>query len=155
MGSGENPWRAWNLARILELMDEHGIAGVMTSIASPGAYFGDVAFTRQLVRKCNDALAEFVGDRPTRFGGMAFVPLPDVAAAVREVEYALDQIKLDGINLMTHTGHRYLGHPEEDELFAELDRRGTIAFVHPVRPPLRVRPETSGLITEFSEHEAD
>jgi 6-methylsalicylate decarboxylase len=143
MGSGENPWPAWNPARMLELMDEHGIAGVMTSIASPGAYFGDVAFTRQLVRRCNDALAAFVGGRPMRFGGMAFVPLPDVSAAVREVEYALDQLKLDGINLMTHTGHRYLGHPEEDELYAELDRRGAIVFVHPVRPPLAGLPEYS------------
>jgi hypothetical protein len=42
MGSGENPWPQWSMARTIELMDEHDIAGVMLSIASPGAYFGDV-----------------------------------------------------------------------------------------------------------------
>ena len=135
MGSGENPWPQWSLARTLELMDENRIAGVMISIASPGTYFGDVEFTRALVRNCNEALARMVGERPAKFGAMGFVPLPDVAAAVREVAYALDVLKLDGINLLrTHTGGRYLGHPEEDELYAALDRRRAVVFVHPVRP---------------------
>ena len=136
MGSGENPWPQWSLARTLELMDEHRIAAVMTSIASPGAYFGDVAFTRRLVRDCNEALARMVAERPRMLGAMGFVPLPDVSAALREAEHALDVLELDGINLQTHAGHRYLGHPEEDELYAELDRRKAVVFVHPVRPPL-------------------
>jgi 6-methylsalicylate decarboxylase len=111
LGSGENPWPQWSMARTLELMDENGIAGLMISIASPGVYFGDVEFTRGLTRACNEALARMVGERPTRFGAMGFVPLPDGAAAAREVDYALDVLKLDGINLLTHTGDRYLGHP--------------------------------------------
>ena len=121
MGSGENPWPQWSMARTLELMDENGIAGTMFSIASPGAYFGDAEFTRGLVRDCNEALARMVADWPGKFGAMGFVPLPDVAAAAREVDYVLDVLELDGINLLTHTGDRYLGHPEEDELYAALD----------------------------------
>jgi predicted TIM-barrel fold metal-dependent hydrolase len=134
MGSGENPWPQWSMTRTLELMDQNHIAGVVLSIASPGAYFGDVDFTRHLVRDCNEALARMVADRPKKFAAMGFVPLPDVAAAAREVEYALDVLKLDGINLLTHTGDRYMGHPDEDELYAALDRRRAIVFVHPVRP---------------------
>jgi 6-methylsalicylate decarboxylase len=143
MGSGENPWPQWSLSRMLELMDEHRIAAVITSIASPGAFFGDVAFTRRLVRDCNEALARMVADRPRMLGAMGFVPLPDVSAAVRELEHALDVLKLDGINLLTHAGHRYLGHPEENELYAELDRRNAVVFVHPVRPPLKELPQFS------------
>ena len=143
MGSGENPWPPWSLGRMLELMDEFGIAGTVVSIASPGAYFGDIAFTRRLVRDCNEALARMVADRPSTFAAVGFVPLPDVEAAAREVEYALDVLGLDGINLLSHTGRRYLGHPEEAELYAELDRRGAVAFVHPVRPPMRELPELS------------
>jgi 6-methylsalicylate decarboxylase len=141
MGSGENPWPNWSLARMLELMDETGTEATMISIASPGTYFGDIAFTRTLVRECNEALARMVADRPTRFGAMGFVPLPDVDAAVRELEYALDVLRLDGINLLSHTGPRYLGHPDEDALYAELDRRGAIVFVHPVRPPMKELPQ--------------
>jgi predicted TIM-barrel fold metal-dependent hydrolase len=134
LGSGENPWPQWSLARTLELMDEKGITGVTISIASPRVYFGDVEFTRGLARDCNEALARMVGERPTRFGAMGFVLPPDVAAAAREVDYALDVLKLDGINLLTHTGDRYLGHPEENDLYATLDRRRAVVFVHPVRP---------------------
>jgi 6-methylsalicylate decarboxylase len=134
MGSGENPWPQWSLPRTLELMDENRVAGVVLSIASPGTYFGDVEFTKRLVRDCNEALARIASDRPAKFAAMGFVPLPDVVAAAREVEYALDVLKLDGINLLTHTGARYMGHPDEDELYAALDRRRATVFVHPVRP---------------------
>ena len=134
MGSGENPWPAWSLARQLELMDEHKIDAVLMSIASPGAYFGDIAFTKRLVKICNETMTQMVNDHPGKFGCMGFVSLPDVAAACRDVEYALDVLKMDGINLMSHTGDRYLGNPEENELYAELDRRRAVIFVHPQRP---------------------
>src|SRR5665213_4259806 len=114
-----------------------GIDAALLSIASPGAYFGDIEFTKPLVRACNDSMAQMVSDHPGKFGAMAFVSLPDIAAACCDVDYALDTLKLDGINLQTHTGHRYLGHPDEDELYAELDRRKTVVFVHPQRPPAR------------------
>jgi len=133
LGSGENPWPAWNLQRQLELMDENGIDAVLMSIASPGAFFGDVAFTRRLVKACNETMMQMVADHPGKFGAMGFVSLPDVGAACRDVEYALDVLKMDGINLQSHTGERYLGDPEENELYAELDRRRAVIFVHPQR----------------------
>jgi predicted TIM-barrel fold metal-dependent hydrolase len=137
LGSGENPWPAWSVARQLELMDEMGIDAVLLSIASPGAYFGDIEFTKPLVRQCNEAMAGMVAGHPGKFGAMAFVSLPDVEVACRDVEYALDTLKLDGVNLQTHTGPRYLGDREEDELYAELDRRAAVVFVHPQRPAVQ------------------
>lgn len=148
LGSGENPWPAWSLARQLELMDQFGIDAVLLSIASPGAWFGDIEFTKRLVKLCNEYMAQAVADHPAKFGAkgfgaMGFVALPDVEAACRSVEYALDTLKLDGVNLQSHTGHRYLGHPEEFELYAELDRRKAVVFVHPQRPPVSGMPEYS------------
>lgn len=143
LGSGENPWPAWSLARQQELMDELGITAVLLSIASPGAWFGDIAFTKNLVRLCNEWMAQTVADHPGKFGAMGFVSLPDVEAACRDVEYALDVLKMDGINLQSHTGKRYLGDPEEDELYAELDRRSAIIFVHPQRPNVSGMPRYS------------
>ncbi len=140
LGSGENPWPAWSLQRQLELMDENGIDAVLLSIASPGAYFGDIEFTKPLVRACNEAMMRMVADHPGKFGAMGFVSLPDVEAACRDVAYALDTLKMDGINLQSHTGERYLGDPEEDELYAELDRRKAVIFVHPQRPPVKGMP---------------
>jgi 6-methylsalicylate decarboxylase len=133
MGSGENPWPAWSLAAQLELMDEVGIAAVVQSVQSPGVYFGDVDFAVHLAREVNEGQAEMVAERPHRFGAFAILPLPDVSAAVREAVYALDTLELDGICLLTHAGPRHLGQPEEDELYAELDRRNAVVFLHPLR----------------------
>ena len=142
-GSGERAWPDWSVESTLEVMDRTGVEAAITSIASPGTYFGDIEFTKRLVRECNDASARLVRDRPRRFGGFALVPLPDVHAAVREVEYALDTLRLDGICLLTHVGNRYLGHADYAELYAELDRRQAVVFVHPVRAPCEGMPEYS------------
>jgi len=133
LGSGENPWADWSLAAQLELMDETGIAVAVNSIASPGCYFGDVGLAVQVARECNEGLAKIVQDHPRRFGGFALLPLPAVHEAIGEAVYALDTLKLDGICLLTHAGDRHLGHPDEDELYSELDRRKAVVFIHPLR----------------------
>ena len=140
LGSGENPWPAWSIERQLELMEENGIDAVLLSIASPGAYFGSIEATKHLVKVCNEAVMGMVADHPGKFGAMGFVSLPDVEAACRDVEYALDTLKMDGINLQSHTGPRYLGDPEENELYTELDRRRAVIFVHPQRPDVKGMP---------------
>jgi len=132
-GSGENPWAAWSLEQQLALMDEVGIVAAVNSIASPGVYFGDAAFATRLARECNEESAKMVADHPHRFGAFAILPLPDVGAAIREVEHSLDVLKLEGVCLLTHVGTRHLGHTDEDELYAELDRRNAVVFVHPLR----------------------
>ena len=132
-GSGENPWADWSEAAQLELMDQNGIAVAVNSIASPGVYFGDANFASRLARECNEDSARMVGRHPQRFGAFAILQLPEVGAAVREAEYALDTLKLEGVCLLTHVSDRHLGQPEEDELYAELNRRNAVVFIHPLR----------------------
>ena len=132
-GSGENPWPEWSLPSQLELMDQLGIAAVVNSVASPGAWFGDAALAIRIARECNEGAAAMIAEHPHRLGGFALLPLPAVQAATAEAIYALDTLKLDGICLLTHAGPRHLGHPDDDELYAELDRRGAVVFVHPLR----------------------
>jgi predicted TIM-barrel fold metal-dependent hydrolase len=142
-GSGENPWADWSLPAQLEMMDENGIAAVVNSIASPGVYFGEGGFASRLARECNEWHARIVADHPSRFGGFAILPLPDVGAAVREAEYALDTLKLEGICLLSHIADRYLGQPEDNELYAELDRRKSVIFIHPLRNQAKNMPAYS------------
>ena len=132
-GSGENPWAEWSLAGQIELMDENGIAAAVNSIASPGVHFGDAAAAIRLARECNEDSARVVADYPHRFGAFAILPLPEVEGAVREAEYALDTLGMEGVCLLTHVAGRHLGQPEEDELYAELDRRKAVVFMHPLR----------------------
>ncbi|MEW6297961.1 MAG: amidohydrolase family protein [Thermodesulfobacteriota bacterium] len=125
----------WSVETTLSVMDRHGIATAITSISAPGVYFGDRAFARDLARRCNEISARLVSDHPQRFGAFAVVPLPDVDAALREIEYALDTLKLDGIVLLASVGDQYQGDPEFDAVYAELHRRKAAVFIHPNVPP--------------------
>ena len=133
-GSGENPWPKWSIEQSMEVLDRKGIAAQVSSISSPGVYFGDENFATRLAHDCNEFSAKMVGDHRSRVAALGVVPLPNTAAACREAEYALDTLKLDGISLLTHVGRSYLGQPEYDEFFAELNRRKAVVFLHPLRP---------------------
>jgi len=125
----------WSIETTLAMMDRQGIATALTSFSAPGVYFGDLAFARTLARRCNEISARLVSDHPHRFGAFAVVPLPDVDAALREVEYALDTLKFDGIVLLASIGDQYQGDPEFDTFYAELNRRKAVVFIHPNVPP--------------------
>lgn len=124
----------WSPKKTLKVMDKCGIASSILSLSSPGTYFQDDAFSRQLARVCNEYGARLMADYPGRFGAFASLPLPDVEGARRELEYALDTLGLDGVVLMSNVHGVYPGDPRYDELFVELDRRKAVVFIHPNDP---------------------
>lgn len=82
---------------------------------------GDDAAARDLARRVNEIGAQLIQDRPDRFGGFAALPLPDVDGALRELEYGLNVLKLDGIVLFSNARRIYLGDARFRPLFAELE----------------------------------
>jgi len=135
---------AWDMQTTLAVMDRQGIATAIVSISEPGVYFGNVALARDLARQINEFSARLVADHPQRFGAFAVLPLPDIKAALQELAYALDTLKLDGIGLLTNYRGTYLGDDALDALFAELHRRQVVTFIHPSTPPSTDQP-TFGL----------
>jgi len=121
----------WVPERSIEDMDKGGVASAVVSITNPGLWFGDMAETRQLARDCNDYGARLVSDHRSRFGLFAAMPLPDVDATLREIEYAYDTLKVDGVGLLTSYGDKWLGNPDFRPVMEELNRRKSIVFVHP------------------------
>jgi predicted TIM-barrel fold metal-dependent hydrolase len=128
-------WPTWDAARHLDLMDQWGVATSILSISSPGVSFGDPTATSALARHVNDAAAGVHRAHPARFGHFASLPLPDVDAALKELEYATDQLGSDGVATETNIDGIYLGDPRYEPLLTELDRRRTPVFVHPTSPP--------------------
>jgi 6-methylsalicylate decarboxylase len=134
--SGGRPIPDWDIQSTLALMDRYGIATAITSISEPGIFFGDETFRRELARRCNEFSAQLIKDYPQRFGAFAILPLPNVDATLRELEYALDTLKLDGIVLLSSVDGRYPGDSLFDEFFTELNRRNAVVFLHPTVPAI-------------------
>lgn len=126
---------SWSAQSTLEMMDRNGIRVAITSISSPGVYFNDTNFTFKLARQCNEISAKLIMDYPQRFGAFATLPLPNIENALKEIEYSMDNLNLDGIVLLTNYAGKYLGHQDFKEVFAELHRRKAVVYVHPTDPP--------------------
>ena len=134
-GTAYRGFPEWSPRHSLDVMDNEAIATSVLSFTSPGIWYGNIAQTKGLSRQCNDYLAGLAADYPGRFGGFGFLPLPDIDAAIAECERALDDLKLDGITLLTSIDDKYIGHPHFEPLYAELNRRKAVVFIHPCYPP--------------------
>ena len=112
-------------------MDDAGIDVAVTSISTPGVHMGDDAKARDLARRVNELSADLIKERPDRLGGFAALPLPDVDGALRELEYAMDVLRMDGVVLFSNARGIYLGDARFRPLFDELERRKAVVLVHP------------------------
>jgi len=125
------PNTTWTPAKSIEDLDRGGGAAAVLSITNPGLWFGDRAKTNRLARACNEFGAKVVQDHPTRFGLFAAMPLPDVDATLKEIEYTYDTLKADGVGFMTSFDDTWLGNPAYRPVMEELNRRNAVVFVHP------------------------
>jgi predicted TIM-barrel fold metal-dependent hydrolase len=125
----------WSIDQSIKMMDRNKISKAYTSISSPGVYFKNNSFSRNLARICNEYSACLVRKYPDRFGAFASLPLPDVEGALIELDHVIDELQLDGIILLSNVNGKYLDEPRYEELFKELDKRKLTVFIHPNNPP--------------------
>jgi 6-methylsalicylate decarboxylase len=129
---GEPLVTAWTPEQSLDFMDRFGIATAILSVPTtlPAGTVGRSRLARQLNQLGHDLTKRW----PERFGFFAALPLPDVEAAVREAQHALDDLGADGVGLLTNHEGIYQGDARLEPLYRELDRRGAVCLVHPAAP---------------------
>src|SRR4029453_2988562 len=82
----------------------------------------------------NENGAKMVSDHKGRFALLAVLPLPDVDASLREIEYAFDTLKAVGVGLLSNWGDRWLGDSAFQPVLDELNRRKTVVYTHGAAP---------------------
>ncbi|MGX1776751.1 amidohydrolase family protein [Nocardia brasiliensis] len=128
------PVPAWSPELAIEVMEDNGVQAMVPSNPT-GTKDVTQSDGAGFARRMNEELAEIVRRYPTRFGAFAVLPLQHIDAALTELTYALDT-------------------------FAELNRRRSTAFVHPIGPtaaegidlPIQKSPEPRGNNHWLSEH---
>ncbi len=121
----------WSLEATLEAMERGGTAKAVLSIFTP-TDVGTLEQRVRLSRDINEYAAKLRADHPGRFGHFASLPMPDMDACLTELAYAFDTLKVDGVAIYSNVGDRWVGDASFEPLYAELNRRKAIVFVHPV-----------------------
>ena len=124
----------WDEEDFLRVMDSLQIETAVLSISSPGVHFGNDRKALGLARKVNDEGRRLMDRYPGRIGLFASLPLPDLEASIKEAARALDDLGADGVVFESNHHGVYLGDPVLDPLYAELDKRSAVIFVHPTSP---------------------
>ena len=119
----------WTAPGTVEDMEKAGVGIGMANLTASGTQAGEAG--RTYARTLNDWGAKTVGDYKGKFGLFAALPMLDVDGALKEVEYAYDTLKVDGVGIGTSYEGAWLGDAKFKPLWSELNRRNGIVYVHP------------------------
>ena len=123
-----------DVAKRLEDMDRVGIDVEVVSLSTPNVFFTDAQHQPEIARMTNDAYAELIAQHPTRFKGFASIPMDAPDAALNELHRAIDELKLNGVILLSNIGGKPLTSPEYRPFFAEANRMKLCILLHPMLP---------------------
>ena len=118
----------------LEDMDRVGIDVEVISLSTPNIFFADESRQPEVARTLNDAYAELIARHPERFKGFASIPMDAPDHALEELHRAIDDLKLNGVVLLSNIKGRALTSPIYRPFFEEANRMNLCIFLHPMLP---------------------
>jgi predicted TIM-barrel fold metal-dependent hydrolase len=116
----------WSIESDNEALDRMGIIGALLSLP--------ISATPEIVQKLNYNLAELASYNEKKYGFLASLPLGNIDAGIKEIDFALDQLNADGFILPTNYQGIYLGSNTLTPLLEKLDDRKATVLVHPTTP---------------------
>jgi aminocarboxymuconate-semialdehyde decarboxylase len=116
----------------LKDMDREGTDVQVLSVHPPFyGYHLDAAEGRALARDVNDEIAAMTRETPTRFAGLATLPVQDVKSAIDELEHAVTKLGLKGAELDTHVNGEQWDEAKFRPFFKAAEAMGAALFFHP------------------------
>jgi len=115
----------------LRLMDRAGVEMQVLSACPQLPYGEDGQKAASAARFVNDQYADLVQRLPDRFLAFAALPMPHLEESLGEMRRALDDLRMAGVAMNTTVLGRALVEPEYEPVFAELNRRSAVLYLHP------------------------
>ena len=116
-----------------KLMDDH--PEVTEVISMTGPFLEAIAKPKEaieLARVANDEIAELIVKYPERFiSGVAFLPCNDIEATLLEIDRAINELKLRGIEIGTDVNGKPLDSPEFMPIYEKMEQYNLPIFLHP------------------------
>jgi aminocarboxymuconate-semialdehyde decarboxylase len=123
---------AQTIGERLELLDSAGIDAQVLSVSQAQPYLPDEPAAADSARLVNDLYVQLCEAHPGRFYAFAALPLPHIDAALAELDRTAGSPLVVGIALGCSVAGRQLDDPLFEPLYAELDRRESRVFLHPL-----------------------
>lgn len=115
----------------LKQMDEFGVDMHLLSLTAPGVQMFDADTATDLARLANDVLADICKRHPTRFAGLAAFAPQSPKRAAKEMERAINELKLNGFILNSHTNDEYLDDPKYWPVLEAAEALDACIYIHP------------------------
>jgi aminocarboxymuconate-semialdehyde decarboxylase len=123
-----------DVTKRIEDMDRVGIDVEVVSLSTPNVFFADAQHQPEIARMVNDAYAELIAQHPKRFKAFASIPMDNPDTALAELHRAIDELKLNGVILLSNIGGKALTSPEYRPFFEEANRMKLCILLHPMLP---------------------
>ena len=125
----------YDMDRRFRIMDKYeGLKQVLTLSLTAALVLEDPVLAVDFAKRANDEMAELAERHPDRFtAAAASLPMPDMDAATKELERAVHELKLKGIQLFTPAMDKPLDSPEFLPLFERMAKYDLPVWIHPVR----------------------
>ncbi|HZI25268.1 MAG TPA: amidohydrolase family protein [Chryseolinea sp.] len=129
------------LPRLLDLdagrladMDASGVDMHILSLAMPGVQIFEKDVAANLASLANDRLAEAISRHPSRLAGLASFAPQDPSGATKEMDRAINKLKLNGFIVNSHTENQYLDDQKFWPIFEAAESLNVPLYIHPRAP---------------------
>ena len=118
----------------LKVMDEFpDIMQVLTMVGPPLEAIAKTEDAVVLAKIANDEMAELVARHPDKFMAVAALPMNNMDAALKEVDRAINDLKLKGAQIFTSINDKPLDSPEFHPLYQKMAQYDLPIWIHPLK----------------------
>lgn len=119
------------VADLPEMGLSHQVVSPMPELLS---YWLSLSDAQPLIRFLNEQTAALCAESGTRLLGLAAVPLQDVQAAIKELQYAHEKLGLVGVEIGSNINGKPIGDVQFDAFFEACAAMDLPVFVHALKP---------------------